>query len=255
MPFTFAHPAIVVPLRRHAPLSALIIGSMVPDLGHLIALPLPRPFTHSLPGLPLFCLPAGLLLWLLFQVVLRQPLIALGPAGLSARLPSAWPVPRTLTRLWPILLGLALGAISHLLWDRLTTIEWRVEWTRPLLIPLFPVFGHPLTGYELLRHGSAVIGLGLMAFWLRRWWRQTPPQGSHAGSSSLPQRARWLIIGVGLLAVLAFSLLAADSTWLDFSGRNRMGRSVRAALPALSTVLLLYAGLWHGWQRRSGGRS
>lgn len=250
MPFTFAHPAAVVPLRRHAPLSALVIGSMVPDLGHLLALPLPRPFTHSLPGLPLFCVPVGLLLWLLFQSFFRRPLIALGPAGLSARLPTATPLPRTFAALWPILLGLLLGAITHLIWDRLTTIEWRIELTRPLLSPLFVFFGHPLTGYQLLRHGSAVIGLGLLAFWLLRWWRQTPPSMRSATDLPLSQGARGLIIVAGLLAVLAFALLAADSPWFDFDGRNRLGRSVRAALPALSSVLLIYAAAWHRWQRR-----
>ena len=56
--------------------SALVIGSVAPDLWYLLPF-IDRAQTHSLSGVLAFCLPAGLLLYLLFHFVLSEPLIAL----------------------------------------------------------------------------------------------------------------------------------------------------------------------------------
>jgi Domain of unknown function (DUF4184) len=65
MPFTFAHPAIAVPLLRplgcYGVLSALVIGSLAPDLAYVLPLSVPRHKSHSLTGLLWFCLPVGLM--------------------------------------------------------------------------------------------------------------------------------------------------------------------------------------------------
>ncbi len=66
MPFTLAHPAAVIPLKkstygRYFSLSALIAGSIVPDLGYLVPLADFTGFSHSLGGIIVFGLPVGLL--------------------------------------------------------------------------------------------------------------------------------------------------------------------------------------------------
>ena len=77
MPYPFAHPAAVLPLAaRFGVPSALVIGSVAPDLWYLLPF-IDRAQTHSLSGVLAFCLPAGLLLYLLFHFVLKEPLIAL----------------------------------------------------------------------------------------------------------------------------------------------------------------------------------
>lgn len=85
MPYPFAHPAAVLPLARpmgrFAVPSALAIGSVLPDLWYIVPL-VDRADSHSLAALFWFCLPAGLLSYVLFHRLLKQPLIAL----LSTRL-------------------------------------------------------------------------------------------------------------------------------------------------------------------------
>jgi hypothetical protein len=90
MPFTLAHPAAAVPLRgclgRFGVLSALVIGSMTPDCSYFLPWTVPRSETHSPSGLLWFCLPAGLLAYALFHIVLKGPLLALLPTQILGRL-------------------------------------------------------------------------------------------------------------------------------------------------------------------------
>lgn len=96
LPFTFSHPAAVLPLRRFGDLSALVIGSMVPDAGYLLILELPRQLTHGCLGLIVFCLPVGLALYGFYHGLLRRPFLALLPDGVRLRLSGRTEFPATL---------------------------------------------------------------------------------------------------------------------------------------------------------------
>src|SRR5882757_2416325 len=87
MPFTLSHPAAVIPIRRYGILSALVVGSLAPDILYFI----PRvhhsgAYGHTLPGLFFFCLPLGLAALWLFHTFLKRPLISLFPASHQMRL-------------------------------------------------------------------------------------------------------------------------------------------------------------------------
>src|ERR1700678_4090221 len=71
MPFTFAHPAAIIPIhsrfKKWIPLPALVIGSLVPDAAYY--LPVPGDFkdhAHTLQGTISFSLPLGIILLLIF---------------------------------------------------------------------------------------------------------------------------------------------------------------------------------------------
>src|SRR5581483_12465816 len=50
VPFTLAHPAAVLPLRRRGLVfSALVVGSMAPDFEYFFGLK--RPISHTMPGI------------------------------------------------------------------------------------------------------------------------------------------------------------------------------------------------------------
>jgi hypothetical protein len=54
MPFTFAHPAIILPLYKKPHLfsmTALIIGSMVPDFEYFLKVAVKSALNHSLAGI------------------------------------------------------------------------------------------------------------------------------------------------------------------------------------------------------------
>ena len=122
MPYPFAHPAAILPLVRPmrglAVPSALAIGSMVPDAWYLFP-GLARESSHSLHGLLLFCLPVGLAFYCLFHVLLKQPLRALLPAPLAARLAGKRPRAGWLALIASLLAGpVAVGlAMLHWRWS------------------------------------------------------------------------------------------------------------------------------------------
>lgn len=75
MPFTISHTAAVLPFARHLnrwrALSAVVIGSMVPDFTLLVPWSSQRVDSHSIVGLFTFCLPIGLACYWLFEYVVK----------------------------------------------------------------------------------------------------------------------------------------------------------------------------------------
>src|SRR5262245_39207676 len=130
MPYPFAHPAAVLPLPRLmgrlAVPSALVIGSLSPDLWYL-APPLAREDNHGAAALLWFCLPAGLALYALFHLLLKQPLIALLSPRLAAFTPAGLPAAP-----WrAVVVSLLAGALTHFAWDAATHAfepVWRHNW-------------------------------------------------------------------------------------------------------------------------------
>ena len=151
MPFTIAHPIAAAPIwllsKRKLDLLALAIGTMIPDLQYFIYLKPVRSIGHSLPGVFIEGLPCGLVILLVFHWVFKYPLLALSPSILADRLP---PIRRfsffPLSQLFIILASIAIGGISHILWDDFThSTGWFVvrfpllqsKIDRPLKLPNF----------------------------------------------------------------------------------------------------------------------
>lgn len=108
MPFTLAHPAAILPLRRFVPalpLGALVAGSMAHDLEYLVRLAQRRDQGHSAVGFLAFDLPMALVVLLAFDRFL-MPVFRVH-VGLPSK-PAFW--------LFALLLvALALGTLLHLL--------------------------------------------------------------------------------------------------------------------------------------------
>jgi hypothetical protein len=143
MPYPFAHPAAVIPLARFGVPSALVIGSIVPDLWYFVPLAT-RAESHSLGGLLLFCLPLGLVLYLLFHLLLKQPLVELLYPRLSAF--AAPGLPRAGLR--AVAVSIVLGAITHLAWDALAHANDHEP------------------GHNWAQHASTLLGSVVLVAWL-----------------------------------------------------------------------------------------
>ncbi|NIA00171.1 DUF4184 family protein [Massilia sp. CCM 8734] len=120
MPFTLCHPAIVIPLHRHArgftSLSALAIGSMMPDFVCFFSFGVSAELSHSGSGILLYCVPVGALVWIVHQTLLRPALLAWLPRVVSTRM--MWPPApsvRNPRAVGTILLSLAIGAAPRIL--------------------------------------------------------------------------------------------------------------------------------------------
>jgi Domain of unknown function (DUF4184) len=209
MPFTFAHPVAVLPLRRFRFLQTvpLIIGSVVPDAPYFFPERLSRasfPDTHTLYGSFTVCVPLGMAL-LIAILLLREPLTVL----LGAR--PRWLCLRSLERFleqpmhWPVaLLSILVGAWTHLIWDSFThETGWTTARVAALSAPV-SVFGWDTATSHLLQYLSSVFGLAVMALWLRSLLARVPRRIS---ADPARPRASWL----ALLMVSFFALLIGVS--------------------------------------------
>jgi hypothetical protein len=220
MPFTLSHPATVLPfarlLARRRLLSAVVIGSMVPDFGRFLPWPPARFETHSADALLTFCLPVGLAVYWIFQWLIKWPLIELLPPGAHAR----W---RELTaaaavssiKQWVLAAcGVLFGAVTHLVWDAFTHEGGRGLRMFPSLEdPVVEVGGHRLMGTHLLQDANSVAGLIVVIAILAYGLRPGRP-GDAAATRRLKTRERWLWIA-------AYVLGAAALSGLFFLGRHR----------------------------------
>lgn len=148
MPFTLSHAAVVLPfsrlLARWQLLSAAVIGSMVPDFRVFMPWRLERFETHSAMSLFTFSLPLGLLVYWLFQYLIKVPMIEVLPDGAYARWrPHESPAPIGSVSQWLLAAcGVIGGAFTHLVWDAFTHEGARGVRMLPLLDELSIDVGH-----------------------------------------------------------------------------------------------------------------
>ncbi len=263
MPFTFSHPAAVIPvhrlLQRRAVLSALIIGSMVPDFQYFLPFDVDRGESHSAAGILWFCLPVAMGLYLVFHLLLKKPMIGLLPPLVGARLNAAY----RNTPLLPQASGLAVaasllaGILTHLAWDAFTHYSVLTAFALPSLSAhLFSVGSYHVYPYKVLQHVSTVGGALLLWHWSRRWLAAAPVLLVPA-PAALAGRSRRTIIGILLTVPLAIGLwLAIDST-IASHGLMDMKDFVREAvitsISGFGMLLIAYSMVWHAffWQKKS----
>lgn len=257
MPFTLAHPAAAVPfhrgLGRAGVLSALIIGSMSPDLTYFLPVGITRATSHSLAGLFWCCVPLGLVGYVLFHVLVRPLGYALLPLPLRNRLPrlpgSAWlPV----APLWAVLVSLVVGAATHLVWDALTHEDSFVVAASPALRTLlWEVGGYRVFPYKVLQHGSTLLGFALLARWGWQWYITTSVHHAPCG---------WQLLAVVRVPALLVLLVAPalggllSGLWQmgDVTGMRALqqfvGHGIITALRIFGTILLSFGVLWRLWE-------
>jgi membrane-bound metal-dependent hydrolase YbcI (DUF457 family) len=220
MPFTLAHPAAAAPLRlvlgRSGVLSALIIGSLTPDFAYFlpwnVGLMQARGGTHSLPGIFWFCLPVGLLVFVVFHAVVKHAALLLLPESLHASLaPIANGVSgSSRSPFWAVVLSLGIGASTHLVWDGFTHHGGPAMQLWPVLgTTVAHVFGQSVRLYNVLQHTSTLLGLSLLTWWAVRWYRTTPVSGSVG--RRLPERTRVLVVAVIVMVTVLGSFVGGWS--------------------------------------------
>jgi Domain of unknown function (DUF4184) len=127
MPFTFSHPAIVLPLmkinQKYISISALAAGSMAPDFEYFIRMKMQQVHGHTLSGIFYFDLPLTIALCFLFHWTIRDALITYSPFPIKAHLKSfyGFDFNKRFRRSWFVIIYSALiGICSHLFWDNFT---------------------------------------------------------------------------------------------------------------------------------------
>lgn len=259
MPFTLAHPAILLPLQKTASryqglLSALIIGSLIPDFSYFLPLGVTRFESHTWLALLWFSLPVGLLFYLVYHQLLVPVVYSFLPKYFQSRLN-----PRFSTgslpplKLLPLItVGLVFGAGTHLFWDSFThsySYNWPVQHFEFMKSTAFHIGNFPLKVYRLLQHLSSIIGLMIVFFWIRHWYRQADQNQapSWQPSAKLKHFSLIILLTLPLLFGLYYAVSLMDREgplayrsimfmrdWVIFGGR-------------LLLPLWLLLGLYYQW--------
>jgi len=242
VPFTFAHPAAVLPVARLTGkltlTSALVVGSIVPDLWYVLP-GFDRGDSHTWTGILHFGLPVGLGVWLFWRLLLQGALHDLYPPALRSHLPAhaTWRWSDVLT----VPFSLAFGAWTHLRWD-VFTHDGHMEFLGSNMSP--HLLGRSHSWDTVLQYTSSVAGISLVAAWLgisafmntrgEPWKERLWPGRWRAGL--------WLLLalfpaGIGAVLTGIFLNRHAQET---FSTKGLVNGSARHMLAALVVELLIY---------------
>jgi hypothetical protein len=179
MPFTPAHPAIILPLIRSRYFSAtgLIAGSMSPDFEYFFKMSVNSVHSHTVAGLFYFDLPVTILISLLFHFVVKKNLIYNLPLFLQKKFQALLEldfIKYLKEHSWIFLTPALLGAASHIFWDGFTHNNSFFVRTLPFYkgahVP-FEGVKYPL--WYALQHLSTWIGLAIVLTYvlLMRPWK------------------------------------------------------------------------------------
>jgi hypothetical protein len=230
MPFTFAHPAIVLPLSRISPkwfsLTGLIAGSVVPDFEYFLRMQIKSSFSHTYLGLVCFDLPFGILLTFIFHHIIKNDLFNNLPNWLASRVsvnPINW-IQKFRTDWFIISMSILIGAASHLLWDGFTHKTGFFVLLFPVLSSAINVFQFKIPLYSALQHGSTIIGFALIFFFIR----SLPIQ--NVNTKPLP--IYWITI-----VVISFSIVIVRTLFgID---QNLIGQLVGTGVSGLLIALII----------------
>jgi hypothetical protein len=225
MPVTPAHAVAARPLHKWLPalpLSALVIGAMSPDYEYFLRLaPITRD-AHAPNGLLFFCVPVSIVVWFVFRRLIRPALVELLPPGLSGALGPA-------SRSWLLaLVAVAIGAVSHVVWDGFThQDDWAVRAWPVLRAQPWPAI-LPLPWFKLLQYGSSIVGMLALAMWIVTWVRSKPET---AREWQPGQRARLIrvvsvVSAASMICGVADSMMTPHHAWTVNVGRGLVGAMV-----------------------------
>jgi len=258
MPWTFAHPAAVLPLRplRRLSFGALVVGSISPDIGYYVGHFDLAGAAHTLSGLVTLSLPTGLVL-MVFVRLLHRPVADLLPRPHRQALlllPQMPPLTSLMTA-WRVSIAILIGASTHIAWDSFTHGTGTLVAMIPLLRMPVHVFGiRTLRLFDVLQHASTALGVAVLFVAYARWLRSVGP-GPAAWSVD---NDRWRYALLSVLA--ATSLLAAPPAAYLLSTSTPAGTNV--ALFIVRCVILCttvfvaqlsVAALWVARGRRQPG--
>jgi len=209
MPFTLAHPAAVLPLTKRflnkLDFTALVVGSIVPDLGYIFSRFKLDEVSHGFPGSFTFCLPAGLLVLGIFHWM-RDPFLKLLPARERNILQAGFP--KASANLPIIVASLLLGTWTHQLWDGFTHRHgWFVLRSSLLQQNLYTLHYGTYSSHELrvsmvIWYISSLTGIFCMANHYLHWLAREFP--AMDATSSLRNRIQAAVLSILIFPVEVF---------------------------------------------------
>lgn len=206
MPFTFSHPAIILPFlyipnaRKWFSATGLIIGSIIPDFEYFLRMKIQSNYSHTLIGLCWFDIPLACIITFVFHNFIRNTLIDYSPKFLQSRVIAFkqfdWNE-HFKKKYFVVIISILLGASSHLFWDSFTHHDAYFVNKISLLRGSINIFEMQLPVLKILQHGSTFLG-GIVMFILFLF---LPKEEIHI------QKKRYIYwLTLSILTILVFSI-------------------------------------------------
>lgn len=165
MPFTLAHPALVIPFGNKSlklSMTALVAGSIVPDFEFFIQMREVENIGHKWYGLFLLNIPLAYLLMYVFHNLLRNNFLSNLPRIYKDRFGYLtnfnWNSYAKENKVW-VFLSLVIGLVSHFVWDSFTHHDGFFVELIPFLSYNLSLFTLNIPLYFLLQIGFSISGL------------------------------------------------------------------------------------------------
>lgn len=171
MPFTFSHPALILPLtylpKKWFSISGLVIGSLTPDFEYFIRMRIKSNYSHTIEGLFWFDLPLGILLAFIYHNMVRNNLFENLPFFLKSKFLnfSQFNWNEYFKKNWlVVIISILIGAASHIFWDSFTHDDGYFVKTIPRLSETVKLFAFEIPILKILQHSSTLVGAFVIAF-------------------------------------------------------------------------------------------
>lgn len=226
MPFTAAHPAIILPLlkKRFFSVSGLIMGSMVPDFEFFLRMEAHGPFGHSIFGMFWLNIPLALGFITLYHNVVRNVMIQNLPIYFEKRFHQFvdfhWNTYLKANFL-KVVISVLVGNLSHLLWDAFTHFDGFFVAQIPFLntdywqLPLFLI----------LQYAFSLIGA--MAIWV--FIKKMPTIDLKVKNTNSTKVFYWTIVALVTTLVFMIRFINVD----DFHFGERIVCSLSAFMAGI----------------------
>lgn len=170
MPFTLAHPAVVVfSKNKYLNLCALILGTMAPDYIYFILFNPSSNIGHTISGFILLNVPLCFLLNYLFYNYIQEPLIVNLPNCISK---NYLYLIKNKNKIINIKQGIIfayssiIGMFTHVFWDSFTHKTGYFVVNIEFLRHKINLLGYNIPLYKIAQHGSTLVGFIIITIYL-----------------------------------------------------------------------------------------
>lgn len=232
MPFTFSHPAIILPLRylpkKWFSLTGLIIGSLTPDFEYFIRMKVQSNYSHTLHGIFWFDLPLAIILSFIFHNIVRNQLFNNLPVNIRTRILIFtyfdW---NNYFRqhYFIILISALIGISSHLFWDSFTHEHGYFVNHISALRNSVCLFNKQIPVLKIAQHLSTLIGAFIILLTILKL-----PKNNNSETSI--NKNYWIL-------VLFFILIIILIRFLGDLSYNAYGHVIVSLISATLTSLIL----------------
>lgn len=212
MPFTFSHPALVLPLLRFKWLSmtGLVVGSLSPDFEYFfIQMQMKGYYSHTVEGALIMDLLMAIIFAILFHQLAKRPLVTHLPAYFQKRLEIFYQFDFVdyLKKNWFIfLVSTIIGIYSHILWDDFTHADGYFVTNFNALQYEIYLSDFTIYIYKILQHSSTIIG-GLI---ILLYFHRSPSSSFLLPKSTFPY---WLVL-IFIAIIMAVIRLVFLENWV-----------------------------------------